>query len=267
MEKKIALLNLSDAENAKIHKFMASLTFVTVDEMSAILNYLNSKGVTITLAHELTIFANMLEDIKRKFSILEEVHATDIYVQNPIMINKNAIEIYKKINYCIQNNVLYKKEDGTYEPFLFSESEWQKKFSREAENVNFTKQDVEESVVTVEPVIASEPVIIPFEPTSQVTEEPALDNKYMDVREFMNAEEEIQPTTLNFASLEDSVSKMHKELDGINAQATTLADERKALEEQYASLSSYKNSLAMELDKEFVGFNDIEPDYGIGRAA
>ncbi|MBE6156154.1 MAG: hypothetical protein E7161_00195 [Firmicutes bacterium] len=272
MEKKIALLNINDAELAKLPKFMASLTFVTADEMSAILDFLKSKGVVITLAHELTIFANALEDIKRKFSILEEVHAIDIYIQNPIMINKNAIEIYKKINYCIQNSVPYKKEDGTYEPFLFSESEWQKKFNKDAELIASAEPNraLGESVVTLEPVITSEQVVIPFEPVSQVSEEPRKapqDDRYMDIQEFMSSPEEIQPTTLNFASLKDSVSKMHTELNGISAQASSLASERKKLENQYANLSLYKDSLAQELADDFVGFDEIEPDYRTRRAA
>ena len=74
MEEKIALLNLSEAESAKLPKFMASLAFVTADEIKETQDFLKSKGVIITKAHEATIFTNSLDEIKRKFSILEEIH-------------------------------------------------------------------------------------------------------------------------------------------------------------------------------------------------
>jgi len=278
MEEKIALLNLSEAEIVKLPKFMASLAFVTKDEISLTKEFLSSKGITITQAHEITIFANPLDEIKRKFSILEEVHVSDIYIQNPIMLNKNAIEIYKKVNYCIQNNVPYKKEDGTYEQFLFSESEWQKVFNKDAKKEELSNLD--QTLITIDPVIESSQLELTQELENPELEEsvainPALEvyPNAVDIKDYMATDEISEDPTMTFASLEDSVNKMHSEMEDFEPSTDSLTEAKKQiLEFQQEQLENYKKSfasnLASNLDDEFVGFGDIDPEsYSMGRAA
>ena len=110
---KLSLLNLSEKEQKKAkEKFMATLSLVSEEEIRDILNLLSSKGIYITKANEIKILANSKEEILKKFSILEEIHEEDIYKEDPLRINKNVIDIYKKIKYCIQNGIAYKWEVG-----------------------------------------------------------------------------------------------------------------------------------------------------------
>lgn len=296
MEEKIALLNLSEAESAKLPKFMASLAFVTADEIKETQMFLATMDIIITTAHQASVLTNPLEELKRKISILEEVHVSDMYKQNPLMLNKNAIEIYKKVNYCIQNNVSYKKDDGTYESFLFTESEFQKKFNKESEvvtrievNQNLESNDLEQTLVTLDPLVEpTDPEPVSVESQSVEVEETEIEKDVfsfgpqasdiypdsVDIKEFMAQDAKVEEApTMNFASLEDSVSKMHSEIHGdmedFEPKTEGLTEAKKdILNFKKTQLNNYKSSFASSLEDEFVGFGDIEPEtYGMGRAA
>jgi len=286
MKEKIALLNLSEAEKAKLPKFMASLAFVSADEIRETQAFLKTMDIIITTAHQASVLTNPLEELKRKISILEEVHVSDIYVQKPLMLNKNAIEIYKKVNYCIQNNISYKKDDGTYELFLFSEKEWQKRFNRESELVTSSENnELDQTLVTIEPVVEEKTTVIPFEPVQSEINELSLETESpvqevipfapkaediypdaMDIKDFIAQDIEETPT-MSFASLETSVNKMHSEIEDFEP-TSGLSEAKQDILNLKSQLNDYKSSLASSLEDEFVGFGDIEPEtYGMGRAA
>lgn len=245
LNRKLSLLSLSKEEQVKAeNKFLASLALVDEDEIKDIVDYLNTQGVSITKARELKVVANSKEELAKKFSILSELHETNIYIQDPSQLNRNVIDIYKKIKYCMQIGKSYVREDGTYEPFLFSEVAWQKEMSKEVkqEVVEPTKQAPIEDFITLEPV--SEPVLEIIEPAiPQVEEQPIDDTDHIDIKEYMKATEDA-------AELE--------------AKTTSFADIKKSLEDQLALLDSFKTA---GLEEE-ISFNDLEPEsYGMGRAA
>ena len=110
---KLSLLNLNEKEEKKAkEKFMATLSLVSENELRERLDFLKSKNVEITKAKEIKVLAIPVEELSKKFSILDEIHETDLYISEPSTLSLNVIDIYKKIKYCIQNNIEYKWEVG-----------------------------------------------------------------------------------------------------------------------------------------------------------
>lgn len=280
IKEKLDLLSLSEKER-KIaeEKFLACLSLVTYEELKDIVDYLSSKNVTITKARQLKVLTNLKNDISRNFDILGEIHETAIYEQDPSKISSNVIDINKKIKFCIQNGIQYKKEDGSYEQFLFSEKAWQEKIAKETEITRETANPLmDESIVSIDPVtdipVAEEPVVENNQTFSElVIQNPVQpetipfsakldeDNNIMDLKEFQKTEE-VAPMNMSFDNLTSSVERMQSELGSIESQKNTLEQEK-------ASLKAYQDSLASQ----FVGFDDLDfeqyrdDNLGMGRAA
>lgn len=262
LKEKLDLLDLSEEERKKAEsKFLATLSFVSDSEIREIVDYLNTKGIRITKAREIKILGDSKVEIAKKFSILEEIHEEGIYRSNPLLITRNALDIYKKIMYCIQLGKPYKKEDGTYEEFLFSEIEWQKSFNKGSETV--TKEDSVDSLV--EPILDEMEQVV--EPLNQ-EELHKVDSSLSAEVEQTGISEENRGEVISFASLKSSVEKMQSELGDIDSKTNDLATQRQALEQEYNRLNDFKNSFTDALNEEFIGFGEIEPEsYGMRRVA
>ena len=272
IKEKLDLLSLSEKER-KIaeEKFLTSLSLVTYDELKEVVDYLASKNVFITKARQLKVVTILKNDIARNFDILGEIHETQIYEQDPSKISSNVIDINKKIKYCIQNGIPYKKEDGTYEQFLFSEKSWKEMMVKETKvDTKEVTPVLDETLVSIKPVV-EESNIIEFNPVLDETPEdkqaeiipfsPVLeeDSNVMDIKEFQNKNE---VPTMTFDNLTNSVQKMQNELGNIETQ-------KNALEQEKAELKAFQDSIA----KEFVSFDDLDfeqfrdDSFGMGRAA
>lgn len=239
---KLKLFKLSPEETAKAEqKFLASLSLVSDEELTETINYLNSQDVFITKANQIKVAVNSKAELATKFSALSEVHETNIYRQDPARLNRNVIDLHQKIKYCIRNGINYKKEDGTYEPFLFSEVAWQKEFNKEdgiIRDLN-TPFGLESEIVTVEPVIDPE-----FQFNALGVENPSLEE------------------TTNFETVK---SELYDQLE-------SAAEEKiKAIGDIKQDLADFKTRLEgldFGQNEETISFNDIEPEsYGMGRAA
>lgn len=266
LREKLDLLKLSEKER-KIaeEKFLTSLSLVSYDELKEIVDYLATKNVFITKARQLKALANFKNDISRNFDILGEIHETEIYVQDPQKISWNVIDINKKIKYCIQNGIAYKKADGTYEEFLFSERLWQAKAIGENKSVSVEPIVMDETIISVEPQVDSvlDPLEqIEFNPLAETEPQVEIipfsarfaeDKNIMDVKEFQSMPEEPKsPSTL--ADLTNSVQRMYNELGSIEEQKQTLNAQKEELAGFQASLESQ--------------FADLDfDDLGFGRAA
>lgn len=239
MREKLDLLMLSNEERTKAEeKFLATLALVSFDELRNTSEYLRNQGVNITKAREIKVVGNSKDEIAKKFNILNEIHETDIYKQDPTMINRNVIDVYKKIQYCKQIGKAYKKEDGTYESFLFNEILWQETFNKEVEPVISSNNysTVDEEIITLEPVISE---------GNEIEENNVIDaSKYMDIKDYMDADDD---------------------MDKIEAKTTNFAAIRQELEGQLAELDALKNDINFGDE---ISFADLEPEsYGMGRAA
>ena len=166
LKAKLDLIGLSEKEREKAEqKFIVTLSLISYEDLKEINRYLKEQGVFITKAKDIKVYTNPIVEIKKKFSILDEIHEVDIYRQDPSKINLNVLDIYKKVKYCIQIGKSYKKADGSYEESLFSEFEWQKVFNRESSTVDFIEADKNDEIITVQPTtseIVAEPKIIDY---------------------------------------------------------------------------------------------------------
>ena len=156
---KIALLNLGEKEEKKAkEKFMAALSLISEEELRERLEFLEGKDVRITKAKDIKVLVIPTEELAKKFSILDEIHETDLYVSVPSALLLNVIDVYKKLKYCIQNGIKYKDGldyDKDFIDSLRNEEKW-KEFlgKREKENA------------TVGPLLDEEDASLGYEPNS-----------------------------------------------------------------------------------------------------
>lgn len=231
INEKLDLLNLPEEERKKSYKFLATLALVTVEELKEILSFLAENGIYITKAREIKVLANTKEEILKKFNILNELGEIVIYKQDPTKINFNVIDVYKKIQYCKQIGKSYKKEDGTYEQFLFDEALWQQVSSKTEEAiVTETFTPVEEEIATLDPKVA------PSSFEKEVEEPIVVDEKHQDIQEYMAeeaAKEDKIAKTTTFDIIHDELEtqKLENEISKLTADKKALEDFQKQLSE------------------------------------
>ena len=264
---KLDMLDLNEEEKVKaIEKFSATFGILTDEEYKEAVEYLKSQGILITKAKNVKVISNCRENIVKKINIIGDIHETDIYRQDPSKLSYNEdLKLYQRIQRCKQTGIQYKKEDGTYEKFLFDEKEWQQVNSKEKE-----------------PIIAP-PTFTTVEPEIQALE--PNDNKIVDMQDFMVEDNEIkglEPDNIDFkfeevAEVQPPIDADNKYIDikdymaadndmeDLEAKTTNFATIRKELEGQLAELDALRN------DPDFgdeISFADLEPEsYGMGRAA
>lgn len=243
LNEKLDMLDLSPAERKKAQeKFLATLSFLSVEELKKILEFLASRNVYIRNAREIKVLANSKEEILKKYSILEEIKEVELYSADPTKISYNVIDVYKKIQYCKQMNIPYRKEDGTYEKFLFNEGMWQELSAKEANLNIISTPNTEEEIVTVDPIVNAE-----VEP---VVEEP-IDNQHMDIQEYMATSQDIEEektTTFDVISSELEEQALQKNVEQLISSKESLQDFKKELEEIY-----FGDLLEADFDESFGG--------------
>lgn len=245
LTEKLDKLDLNPEERIKAEeKFLASLALVTDEELEEVVSRLKSFGISITKARELKIIPNSSDEIAKKFSILGEIHETDLYKEDPRRINLNVIDIYKRIKYCKQTGRSYKTEDGGYKSFLFSEGEWQNAFTQTPSAVDSigsieNEKSIDEglSLEKNDDVVTLEPLFNP-EVNNDFSHN---DPDHIDINEYMKA---------------------NRDAEKIAAETTNFANIRKELEDKFAELDNIKSFNPDDV----ISFNDIEVEnYGMGR--
>ena len=243
LKEKLDLLSLPEEEQKKAEeKFLASLEYVTDEEIIDILDVLAEKGIKITRAREIKIVTNPVSKIKKNFDFIEEAHEPGIYSEDLNRLNSNGVDIFKRIRYCLLFNIPYKNEDGTYKDFIFKESLFQSEINNsdiKTESATIETDTLDDSV--------SDDVTIP-EIDMDETEPINDDVEHQDIQEYMQAK---------------------SDLDNIEAQTTTFAQIKQDLEAQLAELDALRSQTDYDNDNVY-RFNDIEQetyDVGRGRAA
>lgn len=170
MKEKIELItkNFDEKEKKKLVKFMPSLALSTLEELNDLLKLLEQNGILITKASQIKVTLNTIEEIQNKFSVMDQIGEKDFFQEDPTRINLNAIDVYKRLTYCKQNNIPYKNEDGSYKKFLCSSTLWK----NELELHNVTNK-VE--TINVEPNVKKEEVLEPIDNSNKETKEEVKD--------------------------------------------------------------------------------------------
>ncbi len=108
---KLNLLELNERErNIALEKFLVTLSIVSYDDMKKIVDLLKLKDIHITKAKELKVLCNDYNEIVKNFNILDSINELDVYREDPMRINNNALDIFKKIKYCTQVGMSYYEE-------------------------------------------------------------------------------------------------------------------------------------------------------------
>lgn len=270
---KLSLLNLDKKEEVKARqKFLATFSLVSENELKERLEFLRSKNILITKVKEIKVLAIPVEELAKKYTILSEIHETELYVSEPSALLLNVIDIYKKIKYCIQNNIEYKweteKNTYRYADFLKSEIKW-KEFLSQREKSNKVSEEIPslgEDLVTLEPF------------NDAPVKEEASNNLFQEFTSPLDFKFEDANTEDNLVSFSEIKTPQIEEPIKLDPSFSSVAnDEVKPasfgnlddIQSQLDKLDELKSSLSDSQDIYFgdsyngdsLGFNDISPEF------
>ncbi len=249
LKEKAELFNLDEKENKLlIERYSYTLATTPYAELKDSKEYLETQGITITKAREVKVLAHSIQILKNKCSLMGEAHEMELYRLDPVKLNLNAMDLWKKIKYCNQINVPYKNEDGTYKDFLFDEKEFQEK----------TGKPVDTTVIDPTPIVEE----------AEVKEEAPVINESTvpDITMTINADltkalEDIEPrdyieTPPHIEMSDYSSNNMINDFQKIENNATSFSTLQENVKRQMDALNNEDVVNPMDM----VGFNDIEPE-------
>lgn len=163
---KIKALSLNEDAYKTVFKFYASLTdnVISLEEIVAKVNYLNSKGINITKSSQIKVLANSLDFIKSQVEQIEKMGFLDAFVENPLRINSK--ECIKRIEYLLSIKESVKDENGKYNKIIFNKKEFDRKYgvsylekrtdTQKIEAKTDNQIEVKEEVKQVESAVSTE---------------------------------------------------------------------------------------------------------------
>lgn len=143
---KIKALSLNEDSYKTVFKFYGCITdnVVTLEDLVAKVNYLNSKGINITKSSQIKVLANSFEFIKSQVEKMEKIGFLDAFVEDPLRINSK--DCIKRIEYLQSINESIKDEKGKYYKIIFNKKEFDRKYGVSYLEIKEKSQKIEENV-------------------------------------------------------------------------------------------------------------------------
>lgn len=166
---KIKALSLNEDAYKTVSKFYGCLTdnVVTLEELVAKVNYLNSKGINITKSSQIKVLANSFEFIKNQVEKMEKLGFLDVFVEDPLRINSK--DCIKRIEYLQSINESIKDEKGKYYKIIFNKKEFDRKYGVSYLEIKDNSQKIEEKVEQPKEVKEEVKVVEPKSPMENKT--------------------------------------------------------------------------------------------------
>lgn len=166
---KIKALSLNEDAYKTVSKFYGCLTdnVVTLEELVAKVNYLNSKGINITKSSQIKVLANSFEFIKNQVEKMEKLGFLDVFVEDPLRINSK--DCIKRIEYLQSINESIKDEKGKYYKIIFNKKEFDRKYGVSYLEIKDNSQKIEEKVEQPKEVKEDVKVVEPKSPMENKT--------------------------------------------------------------------------------------------------
>lgn len=166
---KIKALSLNEDAYKTVSKFYGCLTdnVVTLEEIVAKVNYLNSKGINITKSSQIKVLANSFEFIKNQVEKMEKLGFLDVFVEDPLRINSK--DCIKRIEYLQSINESIKDEKGKYYKIIFNKKEFDRKYGVSYLEIKDNSQKIEEKVEQPKEVKEEVKVVEPKSPMENKT--------------------------------------------------------------------------------------------------
>lgn len=166
---KIKALSLNEDSYKTVSKFYGCITdnVVTLEDLVAKVNYLNSKGINITKSSQIKVLANSFEFIKSQVEKMEKIGFLDAFVEDPLRINSK--DCIKRIEYLQSINESIKDEKGKYYKIIFNKKEFDRKYGVSYLEIKEKSQKIEENVEQPQEVKEEIKVIEPKIPMENKT--------------------------------------------------------------------------------------------------
>lgn len=166
---KIKALSLNEDSYKTVSKFYGCITdnVVTLEDLVAKVNYLNSKGINITKSSQIKVLANSFEFIKSQVEKMEKIGFLDAFVEDPLRINSK--DCIKRIEYLQSINESIKDEKGKYYKIIFNKKDFDRKYGVSYLEIKEKSQKIEENVEQPQEVKEEIKVIEPKIPMENKT--------------------------------------------------------------------------------------------------
>lgn len=220
---KIKALSLNEDSYKTVSKFYGCITdnVVTLEDLVAKVNYLNSKGINITKSSQIKVLANSFEFIKSQVEKMEKIGFLDAFVEDPLRINSK--DCIKRIEYLQSINESIKDEKGKYYKIIFNKKEFDRKYGVSYLEIKEKSQKIEENVEQPQEVKEEIKVIepkIPMENKTSINEteiakvEPVIEtNPYIIA---LSKDQTIRLTDEMLAKYEDISLHLKHVLEALN---------------------------------------------------
>lgn len=109
--------NFKDRDKLQTEKFMVSLALGD----SECLKILNSYGVVLTKSSQFIVLTQDAKTLTQELELAKKMDFLDAYKTDPKRLCQAVTNVIKRMAKCDAMGVSYKKEDGRFENFIFSE--------------------------------------------------------------------------------------------------------------------------------------------------
>ena len=115
--------NFKDKDRAQLEKFLTSLSLANENTLEILQQY----EVVLSKSSQLKVLTIDPKTITQTLELANKMSFIDAYKENPARLCQQVTAIISRMAKCDANGVSYKKEDGTFENFLFSKREFDQK--------------------------------------------------------------------------------------------------------------------------------------------
>lgn len=136
--------NFKDRDNAQVEKFMVSLALAD----PACVELLRKYNVELTKSSQFIVLTQDPKTLTQALELAQKMDFLNAYKADPKRLCQSVTHVIKRMSKCDAMGIPYKKEDGRFESFIFSERRFNEMLSAEkpeSKNENVVVKEVTES--------------------------------------------------------------------------------------------------------------------------
>ncbi len=121
--------DFKDRDKDTIYKFLPTIKIAYEAYADKSLEVLNKYGINLKKSSQLIVLTMDPKALTQTLELASKMGFIEAYKENPKRLTRLVTNVIKRISKCDAAHIPYKKQDGSYEDFLFSEIAFNKKLS------------------------------------------------------------------------------------------------------------------------------------------
>lgn len=117
--------NFKDRDNAQVEKFMVSLALADPECVELLKKY----NVELTKSSQFIVLTQDPKTLTQALELAQKMDFLNAYKADPKRLCQSVTHVIKRMSKCDAEGISYKKEDGRFENFIFSERKFNEMLS------------------------------------------------------------------------------------------------------------------------------------------